>query len=1538
MERVRLVVVSVCLAALCGLAAEAQAQPDITGVSPSSGTTLGGTQVTISGTNLASPTAVTFDVTAAPVLFDPDDGTFLLVSAPLHAAGQVNVVVTTAQGTYTEVNGFTYVQADGPAPTVTSVTAPAKGTTLGGTAITINGTDFRADATVKVGNVEATNVQVVNATTITAVTPAGQGGLSGAVEVTVTNSDTTFGTLANGFTYSSICDTDIFVGCISALTVNNADVRGTNIAVEMFPTGTAVQFSIVNTDNADRFELHPAVTVNDVIRLVFKAAPSFDPVAALSTGKIQGQGFQWDPATDTATLTLQPAASSWSVQGCEPGNCALQSTTDYTALALVVLDPLPGVDAATRAARQGEFMTTNGQFFSTPTSDLSFGGFTFQVGSPSLPASDDGIDDPNTFNDNNVGSVRFLVTNDFALNVWGIDPLTLWDDPADPNDNNDEANSQVTIGGQIVTPTISPVAATSTSPAGVLFEFEGFHYSIEDVAIVIAPTVSSINPTSGTTAGGTAVTITGLNFRANATVNIGGVAATSVNVVNDTTITAVTGAHAAGVVDVVVTNSDATTDTLAGAFTYVSPLALTSINPASGPTAGGTTVTLTGTAFADGATVTFGGTAASSVTFVNSTTLTAVTPARAAGAVDVVVTNSDATNATLPGAFTYIAPPTISSISPTSGKTGGGTAVTITGTGFLAGATVTIGGVAATGVTVVDPATITAVTGGPAAAGIVNVVVTNTDTQSATLTGGFTYVTPPTVTGVAPTQGPEAGGTSVTITGTGFTGGMTVTFGGTAGTVIGTDGSGTQLFATTPAHAPGAVQVVVGTSDATGALANAFTYVAAAGPAPTIASVAPTAGSTVGGTTITITGTGFLAGATVTVGGQAATGVSVVSGTSITAVTPAGSAGSVPVTVQNTDLQSATLANGFTYDAFCGAVVTVDCISVFQVNGAAPPSGISAEVLLNEGSVQVSVTNSASADRFELASTLSASDLLTVGVKPRTGLDPVAALSTGLVQNWQWNATTREATMNVNPRSSSWSAAGCSLPPGTCPGQATVDYSALALLLFDSVPAETDPPDPTFTLFRTNVQGAYIATNAQTFSTPSYDSTNDALLIDVGAPSLQAGGSANRGFVRIFVPYTFVTAVWGVADPTTIGLASSLVQIGGVVVTPTIAHLPASATGPAGILYEVADFGYSTPRISVRTINPNDPLMAIDTPGTGQHLGQPFMLAGWAIDRGALTGAGVDAIHVYAYPNPGSGTPPVFVGVGTYGGERPDVGALFGGRFADAGFSLEVRGLAPGVYQLVAFARSTNTTTFNNTQSVTVTVSASLQMSLDLPGAGVVAQPFRVAGWALDRAAASGTGVDAVHVWALSAADGAATFLGAAALGGSRPDVAAIFGSQFAGAGFNLVANGLADGTYDIRAFAHSAVTGAFSQVRSVRVTVASGVRFHIDLPRPAATIGSSFLVAGWALDLGATSGAGIAAVHVYAYPAGGGGPTFLGTATLGGARPDVAAAFGSQFGTAGFGLVAGGLAPGTYDIAVFPLSAVTGTFHPAKVVRVFVP
>lgn len=231
---------------------------------------------------------------------------------------------------------------------------------------------------------------------------------------------------------------------------------------------------------------------------------------------------------------------------------------------------------------------------------------------------------------------------------------------------------------------------------------------------------------------------------------------------------------------------------------------ISSVTPAAGPLSGGTAITITGTNFVGTPTVSIGGVACTNVVLVNSTTITCNVPARATAAtVDVVVTTTNGSSATTGTAndFTYTSGPIVTAISPNTGPASGVTTVTITGSNFTAsGLVVRFGTVQATA-TFIDANTIIAVA--PAqSAGVVDVTVqTPGGTSPNTAADDFTYtgVSVPVVTSLAPTSGPV--GTSVVITGTGFTGATSVTFGGVAATY--TVNSPTQITATVPAGTPG---------------------------------------------------------------------------------------------------------------------------------------------------------------------------------------------------------------------------------------------------------------------------------------------------------------------------------------------------------------------------------------------------------------------------------------------------------------------------------------------------------------------------------------------------------------------------------------------------------------------------------------------------------------------------------------------------------------------------------------------------------------
>lgn len=454
--------------------------------------------------------------------------------------------------------------------------------------------------------------------------------------------------------------------------------------------------------------------------------------------------------------------------------------------------------------------------------------------------------------------------------------------------------------------------------AAVLFvALGGGTVTLRTVEAAPAPTVTAVSPSSGPLAGGTAITVTGTGFAAGATVDLGGALATSVVVVSATSITAITPAHASGAVVVTVTNADGQGATISGGFTYLGPPpTLTAVLPASGPTAGATTITLTGSEFGSGTTVTIGGVAATNVSAASSSSLTAVTPAGVAGAASVVVTKADGQAATLAGGYTYVqsAPPTVTAISPSTGTHGGGTPVTLTGTGFVPGATVKFGAVAATSVVVGSSTSITAVAPAGTANALVNIVVTNADSQAGTLAGGYRFVDTGAVTAAAvfPSAGALDGGVTVTITGANFNPRATVKFGETAASV--TSVTSSMITAVSPPRsATGKVSVTVTNTDGkTASVKDAFNYQAA--PTLTAATVVPRA-STAGGTSISLSGTGFLEGMTVIVGTSAATGVTLAGGTKVTFNAPAQPAGLTPITVRNTDNQMATLGGAVLYVA-----------------------------------------------------------------------------------------------------------------------------------------------------------------------------------------------------------------------------------------------------------------------------------------------------------------------------------------------------------------------------------------------------------------------------------------------------------------------------------------------------------------------------------------------------------------------------------------------------------------------------------------------
>ncbi len=248
-------------------------------------------------------------------------------------------------------------------------------------------------------------------------------------------------------------------------------------------------------------------------------------------------------------------------------------------------------------------------------------------------------------------------------------------------------------------------------------------------------TVTGISPATGPSSGATVVTITGTNFLTGAIVSFGQSTASSIKIINGTTITAAAPRHVGGTVGITVTNKAGDAGTLAAAYVYTSTSPSTApklnvIHPTSGSPSGGDAVIISGSNLVKGMIVTIGG-APATITSFNAVSIHATTPS-GTGVADVAVTTPQGLSAALKGVFTFAETPeqpSVTSVAPASGSVNGGTTITISGDDFRKGAVVRIGGTLCATIIVLSESTITATT--PAhPLGAADVVVTNPDGQS----------------------------------------------------------------------------------------------------------------------------------------------------------------------------------------------------------------------------------------------------------------------------------------------------------------------------------------------------------------------------------------------------------------------------------------------------------------------------------------------------------------------------------------------------------------------------------------------------------------------------------------------------------------------------------------------------------------------------------------------------------------------------------------------------------------------------------------
>lgn len=513
-----------------------------------------------------------------------------------------------------------------------------------------------------------------------------------------------------------------------------------------------------------------------------------------------------------------------------------------------------------------------------------------------------------------------------------------------------------------------------------------------------APTVTSVTPDAGPTAGGPSpISIVGTDFEgsgfAATDVFFGNTDVTTFALHSATSIT-VTPPSGSGQEHVTVetqstdgTAQQTSNTSPADTYVYAPGPAISGVVQPSGPTLGGNTVTLNGTGFEsnNGTGANYAATkvsvAATNITAtpcpgtpvapcytINSATQIVVEdfPAHAAGGVLITATTAGGTSTG--AAYTYIALPTVTSVSPPSGPASGGNPVTVTGTAFANATDVFVAGndIPSTAFTVNGPGTQISIAHFPAhaAGGPFDVTVATPGGTSVPSIGDhYTYDGVPTVTNVSPQAGPISGGNTVVVTGTAFSdttdvlvGSGDVTVSPCPGSPVSpcftVNGTGTQItIEDMPSGSAGPpVDITVNTPGGSNTPAPADTYVYA--PLPTATSLSPPAGALGGGNTISVTGSNFQSSngpsadytvTAVSVGGIPATSFTVVSSTQVNVQVPAGSAGtaSVIVTTQggNSGAVSYTYAPVPTISSISPLAGPVAGGNTVTINGAGFSSG-----------------------------------------------------------------------------------------------------------------------------------------------------------------------------------------------------------------------------------------------------------------------------------------------------------------------------------------------------------------------------------------------------------------------------------------------------------------------------------------------------------------------------------------------------------------------------------------------------------------------
>ncbi|WP_207385227.1 IPT/TIG domain-containing protein, partial [Legionella brunensis] len=555
------------------------------------------------------------------------------------------------------------------APAITAVT-PNSGLFAGGNTITISGFNFIQGAQVFFGNQIAplTTVQSSSLINVT-VPPIASVASSLGVDIRVQNPDGQQATLPSGYTYGTP-----LLPKIAKVSLSKGNIYGDSTVVI-----TGKNFT-------------------ELTRVSFGGAAA----------KIVAQN-----KTELTVITPSHEAGVVDVVvATEKGSTTAKGVFTYVADAFQ-LPIIKKITANSGATTGGETVTISGSNFDENTS-ITFGGVAASIVSQNdaevvvtVPSHDAGVVD--VVVTTGKGSATAKESYTFVANSNSFNAKA-------PTIEKIIANSGATTGGETVTISGSNFDATTsvtfdsatakivsqndkqvviTTPAhdagvvdvivttenGSTKATNSYTYKIKKQANFAPPLIVNIFPTSGPTSGGQSVTIVGSNFVVGGSTVIFGASPATITS-ESSTVLVVTTPAGVGTVSVVVNTAEGSSNP--ASYSYDGPT-IVGVSPSSGPTTGGQTVTITGNNFFPGAqSVTFGGIAAP---IVSSTfnQIEVTTPPNSPGLTNIVVTTASGSSNN--GSYTYVASPTLATVSPDSGPTAGGQTVTITGSNFVVGGT-----------------------------------------------------------------------------------------------------------------------------------------------------------------------------------------------------------------------------------------------------------------------------------------------------------------------------------------------------------------------------------------------------------------------------------------------------------------------------------------------------------------------------------------------------------------------------------------------------------------------------------------------------------------------------------------------------------------------------------------------------------------------------------------------------------------------------------------------------------------------------------